>query len=519
MSAEGEQKKSLFRAAGTVGFFTLLSRIFGFVRDIIIANYFGTKMAADAFFMAFRIPNLLRRLTAEGALSAAFVPVFTKLMIRDRREAFRLANNVLVHLTILTALITVLGIIFSPLLLKVIAVGFTDEPEKFRLTVSLTRWVFPYLVFVSLAAIMMGILNTMHHFTAPAAAPIMLNISFIVCTIFLRDAFDLPAYALAVGVLIGGLAQLAIQIPFAIKNGFVFSFVFDPRSEALKKIFILTLPATFGTAISEINMFVDTMLASLLKEGSVSFLYYANRLVLFPMGVIAVAMSTALLPALSLHTGMDEEHKVVDTLSRSMRATMFLILPSTAGLIILREPIVEVLFQRGAFGHYSTVNTGFALAFYSVGLTAFAGAKLLTSAYYALGDTKTPVKIAVYAMLINVSLNLALMGPLEHGGLALATSVAAWFNFLTLGMLLRTRMGRIDGRRLLKSFGASLAGSVVIASALYFALDRFFEKGLGAMELFTIIAGAAILYFVLAVLFGQSEAKDLTSFARKKLLS
>jgi putative peptidoglycan lipid II flippase len=517
VTAAGERGSSLSGAAGTVGIFTLLSRILGFFRDIVIANYFGTRAAADAFFMAFRIPNLLRRLTAEGALSAAFVPLFTKTLIKDRAEAFRLANNVLSHLTLFITLIMILGIVFAEPLLRLIAIGFTDDPQKFQLTVSLTRLVFPYLLFVSLAAILMGILNSLHHFAAPAASPILLNISFILCTIFLRDYFDLPVYALAAGVLIGGVCQLALQIPFAIKKGFTFSFVFDPRSKLLKKVLLLMLPATVGTAVAEINMFVDTMLASLLKEGSVSFLYYANRLVQFPLGVFAIAISTALLPTLSYHAGKNDMPELIGTLSRSLRGAMFLIIPSTAGLIILREPIIELLFERGAFDHAATLNTAYALAFYSMGLLAFSGVKLFVSAFYALGDTKTPVKVAVTAMLINIVLNLLLMGPLQHGGLALATSIASWINLLCLWFLLGKRLGGLDGRRIGKSFLVTGLISLAMTAVIAFLWEPVFAGGFTAGGLALIIFAAVAFYFTACLLSGQPEAREFTKFLKEKL--
>ena len=513
--AEG-QVKSLSGAAGTVSAFTLLSRLLGFVRDMVIANYFGTKGAADAFFMAFRIPNLLRRLTAEGALSAAFVPLFTKTLLKDRAQAFRLANNILFHLTLFTTAIVIAGIVFAEPFLRLIAIGFTDDPEKFQLTVSLTQLIFPYLIFVSLAAIMMGILNSMHHFAAPAASPVMLNISFIVCTIFLRDYFDLPVYAVAVGVLIGGFLQLAIQIPFAIKKGFVFSFVFDPRSDLLKKVLLLTLPATVGIAAAEINMLVDAMLASMLDEGSVSYLFYSNRLVQFPLGVFAIAISTALLPALSHHAGKNENNKIIDTLSLSIRGAMFLIVPSTVGLIILREPIIEVLFERGAFDHAATLNTAFALAFYAVGLLAYSGVKLFVSAFYAIGDTKTPVKLAVISMLLNIVLNLILMGPLKHGGLALATALASWINLLGLVYLLKKRFGNIDGKTLFKSFLVTTLISLAMAGIIALSWGYLFASGFSAGGLAGIILLAGLFYIALSYIFGQSEAKRFVSFIKGK---
>lgn len=505
---------SLFRAAGVVGSFTLLSRIFGFFRDILIAYYFGTHAVADAFFMAFRIPNLLRRLTAEGALSSAFVPIFAKTLMQDRNRAYRLANNLLATTTMVLTLVVVLGILFTPQLLSVIAAGFTDEPEKFELTVLLTRLLFPYLIFVSLAALMMGILNTLHHFSSPAAAPVFFNISIILSVIFLRETFDLPVYALVAGVLMGGVLQLAIQIPFAIREGFRFFPVFDLRSKLLRKVFMLTAPATVGFAVAEVNIFVDTILASFLKEGSVSYLYYGNRLMLFPLGVFGVAMSTALLPMLSFQAGERNSMKMIETLSDSLRAIMFFILPSTVGLILLREPIISVLFERGEFDSVATFNTGIALAFYAVGLLAFSGVKVVVSAFYALGDTKTPVKVASYAMLLNILFNLLLMGPLEHGGLALATSLSSFVNFLALIYLLRARLGGIDGYKILKSlFVLSLASAAmgIFIFLCWGLIDPFTVTGLVVC-----IVSASLFYFMVTWLLGVKEIRSIWSAVKAK---
>ncbi|MEE8484335.1 MAG: murein biosynthesis integral membrane protein MurJ, partial [Nitrospinota bacterium] len=503
------QKRSVIGAAGTVAFFTFISRIAGFVRDMIIAHYFGTKAAADAFFVAFRIPNLLRRLTAEGALSAAFIPVFAKTLMQDRARAIRFANNILVSMTMFLVVLVIAGIFAAPVIVKFIAIGFTDDPEKFELTVKLTRLLFPYILFVSLAAIVMGILNTMHHFAAPAASPIMLNLSIILSTVFLYDRFELPSYALAVGVIIGGVLQLLLQVPFAVREGFAFAWVFDPRSELLRKVVKLTIPAAFGFAVAEINMFVDTILASLLKEGSVSFLYYSNRLVQFPMGIFAIAMSTALLPSLSFEAGKNDTAALVAKLSRSFRTMMLLILPSTVGLIVLREPIVRLVFERGEFDAYSTANTAYALAFYSIGLLAFASVKIFVTAFYALGDTKTPVKIASYAMALNIALNLLLMGPLQHGGLALATSISSAVNFAALLFFLRKKLGGVDGGNILKAFIKLTACSLLMGAVIYLAWDVFFKTGYTVLGLAAAIIVSALFYFALTLVAGSEEARRL----------
>jgi len=508
--------KSVFRAAGTVAFFTLLSRIFGFVRDMVVANYFGTKSMADAFFVAFRIPNMLRQLTAEGALSAAFVPLFTKTLMEDRQKAIRFANNLLVTLTIFLTLLVVVAIIFAPFLLKLFAYGFTDDPEKFQLTVRLTRLLFPYLIFISLAAVFMGMLNTFHHFSSPAASPVMLNIAIILCAVYLRDTFSLPVYSLVVGVLIGGFLQLAIQVPFAIRHGYAFKFVFDPGAALVKRIVTLTIPATFGIAVAEINLFVDTVLASMLQEGAVSYLYYAQRIVQFPMGIFGVAMSTALLPALSRQSGANDRHKMVETISQSFRMTMFLIIPSMAGLFVLREPIIQVIYQHGEFTALSTQHTVFTLAFFSVGLLGFSGVKIFVSAFYAMGDTKTPVKIAATAMALNIVFNLILMKPLQQGGLALATSLSSTINMLSLAYILRNRLGNLDGTRMLGSFWRILASSLAMAAALYATWGVLFGGGYTVATLAAMLAIGAAIYFACAWAFGLEEITSLAGGLKRK---
>ena len=507
----------MFRAAIVVSFFTLVSRVFGFARDMVIANFFGAGSIADAFFIAFRIPNLLRRLTAEGALSAAFIPLFAKTLQKNREEAFRLANNLLSVLTLILVLIVTIGIIFTPALLKVIAIGFTDEQEKFQLTVHMTRLLFPYLIFISLAAVLMGILNTLNHFASPAASPVMLNISIILSAIFLRESFELPVYALVAGVLIGGVLQLAIQIPYAVKHGFIFKPVFDLKSDLLRKVFSLTIPAMFGVAVAEINMFVDTILASLLKEGSVSYLYYGNRLVQFPLGVFGIAMSTALLPALSFQAADKNPAKMVETISRSFRAIMLLVIPSTIGLVVLRDPIVNILFERGEFDAVSTVNTGIAVGYYCAGLLGFVGVKIFVSGFYALGDTKTPVKVASVAMLVNIIFNLILMGPLQHGGLALATSIASFVNLAILIYLIRGRLGNIDGPRILRSFFMLSFASVLMGGFIYTGWEYFFPTEYTVAGLVIAITLSVVVYMAVVWILGLEELRDIVNSVKSKL--
>ncbi|MFB0520190.1 MAG: murein biosynthesis integral membrane protein MurJ, partial [Desulfatiglandales bacterium] len=322
------------RAAGIVGIFTFVSRILGLVRDILIANFFGSGMVADAFFVAFRIPNLLRRLFAEGSFSVSFIPVFTEyLQNRSREEAFLLARAVLTFLVLIVTVVTILGIIFAPLIVRVIAPGFGGMGEKYALTVLLTRIMFPYIFLVSLLALFMGILNSLKHFAGPAIAPVFLNLSMIAALLFVSPYMRTPTVGLATGVIAGGILQLALQVPFLIKKGLSFAPDWNPGHPALKKIGVLMLPTIFGSAIYQINQLVGTLLASLLREGSVSYLYYADRLVQFPLGVFGIAISTAVLPSLSREAANGDLERLKGTLSHALRLTMFITIPAMIGLI------------------------------------------------------------------------------------------------------------------------------------------------------------------------------------------
>jgi len=288
------------KAAGVVGSATLLSRIFGFIRDVVIAWFFGAGLVSDAFFVAFRIPNLLRRLFAEGSLSAAFIPVFTEYLTkRGKDEAFRMARSAIRLLSVLLVAITVAGILLSPIVIRLIAPGFVTSPEKYSLTVFLTRIMFPYIFFIGLVALCMGILNALGHFAAPALAPVFLNISIIGSVFLIAPHMADPVAGIAIGVLIGGFLQLALQVPFLIKKGFYFWQKTNMYHSGLKKVGLLMVPTIFGSAVYQINILVGTLLASLLAHGSVSYLYYADRLVQFPLGIFAIAMATAVLPTLS----------------------------------------------------------------------------------------------------------------------------------------------------------------------------------------------------------------------------
>jgi len=429
------------KAAGVVSIATLFSRILGFARDVILAVFFGAGFYSDAFIAAFRIPNLLRRLFAEGSLSIAFVPVFTQyLNTAGKEEAFKMARSAVRLLSILVTGVTLAGMLLSPQIVHAIAYGFTDSPEKYELTVLLTRIMFPYVICISLVALCMGILNALGHFAAPALAPVLLNLAMIasVCTAscFSSQSSD-RVTALAAGVVAGGVLQLLLQVPFLIQKGFRFwqkASFFHP---GLKKIGLMMAPAIFGAGVYQVNILVSTFLASLLPEGSISTLYYADRLVQFPLGIFAISIATAILPSLSRQAAADDLDGLKDTFAFGLKLVFYIMLPSMVGLMILREPIISLLFQRGAFDGKAVHMTAAALLFYCTGLWAFAAVRVVIPAFYALKDTKTPVRMAVISIVANIFFSVILMGPMAHAGLALATSLSSIMNLL----LLRCRQG------------------------------------------------------------------------------
>jgi len=462
------ESRNVAKAAGVVGLATLLSRIFGFIRDVVVAKFFGAGMATDAFFVAFRIPNMLRRLLAEGSLTVSFVPVFTEyLNRRTRRDALDLANAAFTLLSVLLVVISIAGVLLSPLLVTIMAPGFKSVPEKYALTVFLTRLMFPYIFFISLVALCMGILNSLRHFAAPALSPVLLNISMIGAALWLRDFFAEPIVALAAGVMIGGLLQLAMQIPVLFRLGMRPALRFEPGHPGIRRVGALMVPAAFGAAVYQINVFIGTLLASFLPGGSVSYLYYADRIVELPLGVFGIAIGTASLPSLSAQVSRGAMDEMKRTLAFSLRLITFIAVPATAALIALKLPIISVLFQRGEFDLQSSVLTAQALLYYSLGLWFFSAIRVVISAFYSLQDTKTPVQIGIAALIMNTLLSVLLMFPLQHGGLALATSLASAFNVALLYLILTRRIGGFLDRLFFQSLGKICLSSLLMLGAIY----------------------------------------------------
>lgn len=520
-----ESHKTVSKAAGAVGAMTLLSRIFGFMRDMVIAMLFGSSAAADAFFVAFRIPNLQRRILGEGAVSAAFIPVFSEyLNNKDKEETWNFTSNLFNILLILLVTTTGFIVIFAPTVVSVFAPGFINEPDKFQLTVTLTRLMAPYLICIGLAALCMGILNTFKVFALPAAAPTLLNISMILSALIISSRMDRPIFGLAIGVILGGLLQFVVQLPATLRQGFKFSTIVDWRDPGIIKIGKLLGPSILGLAAYEINIVVDTILASLLPGGSISYLYYANRLVQLPMGIFAVALGVAILPTLAEQASRNEMHKLKDTLSFGIRLILFITAPATVGLMLLRFPIINTLWERGEFTRAATEGTAFALLCYAIGLCGFAGTRIVASAFYSMQDSKTPARIGIYSIIINILFSLALMGPLKHGGMALATSIAAIYNAVALIVILKKRLGKIGGRKIFNSSIKLSIASACMGIIIYFLSQAFFDPlaPIGnrlAVLTGCIVTGLAVFYFISLVIKNEEMLflKDLLQ--RKKQIN
>ncbi|HUH67125.1 MAG TPA: murein biosynthesis integral membrane protein MurJ [Syntrophales bacterium] len=458
----GSENSKVAKAAGVVSLATMLSRIFGFLRDMVVAAFFGAGLTTDAFFIAFRIPNVLRRLIGEGSLTVSFVPVFTECLKNKKEEAYELADVAFTALSIILVIVSILGVIFSPLIVTLQVPGwYIKHPSHYHLTVFLNRLMFPYIFFMALVALCMGILNSLRHFAAPALSPVILNISMILAALLLRDYFAEPVIALAIGVMVGGILQLAMQWPFLIKLGVRLKPNFNFGHPGLKKIVLLLLPAAFGASVYQINVVVGGILASFLPTGSVSYLYYADRMVELPLGLFGIAIGTAALPSFSLQVANGDFHDLKRTISFSLRLVLFVTVPAMLALIVLAVPIISVLFERGVFSAVSTFLTAQALVCYAVGLWAFSVIRVIVSAFYSLQDAKSPMKAAIVALLVNVVCSIVLMFPMQHNGLALATSIATAVNVIMLSVNLKGKIGTfLDKdfyRSLFKIFVSSLA--------------------------------------------------------------
>ncbi len=521
-SPNTDKHRAIAGAAGLIGAATFSSRILGLGRDILLARLLGATLAADAFFVAYRIPNLLRELLAEGSMSSAFIPVFTEYhTLRSKKETWELASAVFTTLLSIVTLITLIGLIVAPTIVWVLAPGFHDDAERLRLTTTLTQMMFPYLIFMSLAALTMGILNSLRAFAAPALGPVFFNVCIIVSALLLAPFLEEPVLGIALGVVIGGLTQFVIQLPGIQKRGLLFQWRFNPGHPGVRKIGLLIVPSLLGLSVTQMNMTVSTILASYFPGGP-TYLFYGMRLIQFPLGIFGVALATAILPTLSDQASRRAMDELRDTLGFGLRMIGFIILPAMIGIIFLRHPIVHLLFEHGAFSAADTQATAAALLAYAVGLWAFAGIRIMVSAFYSLQDTKTPAFAAVAAMMTNIVLALLLMKPLEHAGLALATALSAMVNISMLIGILTHRLGGIDWQGVCRSLGqAGLATIPVILICLWIAdlavwqrADEWIAKGI----MLTVGIGLSMTgYLGTQALFQSQELEVLWKLGQQKI--
>ncbi len=505
-------ERQVVRALGSIGGATLLSRIAGFGRDMVVALVFGAGPLTDAFFVAFRIPNILRRLLAEGALSTAMIPVFSEYAVtRPRAEFLRMLRAVLALALVALSATTALGVLAAPWILRVIAPGFAADPAQAGLAAFLTRVLFLYLPVVGLAALATGALNAHGRFFAGAIGPAVLNVGMIAAVVLFAPRVDPPILSLAIGVLVGGLGQLLVQLPSLGRAGLLVAPSAELGHPALGRLTRLLLPAVFGLAAVQVTIFVNTLLASLLRPGSISYLYYADRVMEFPLGVFGIALASASLPVMARQAAAGETREVAGTLSFSLRLALYISVPAMVGLVVLRAPIVRVLFERGRFGPAETAATADALAWYAIGLAGFAGSRIVAQAFYALGEAGTAVRWGIVSIVANILAALLMMGPLGHAGLAGASSLAAYVNLAALLWVARRRLGPLGGRAVLASTGRTMAASVPLALWCGLALLTWPAGGLlrEAAWLTGAIAGGAGLYWLASVALGMSERTAL----------
>ena len=513
----------LARSAGVFGLATIASRVLGLVRDQVLAFYFGAGDANDAFRIASRIPNLVRDLFAEGAMSAAFVPTFTRqLTLHGRERAWRLASSVINALLLVTGALVVVGIIFAEPLVRLFASGFSEVPGKIELTIYLTRIVFPFLTLAAVAAALMGMLNSLGHFFVPALSPAMFNVAVIVMSLALIPLAPSlgvqPITIVAIATLVGGVGQLAIQWPPLKREGFHYRPVLDLKDEGLHRVLLLMGPGMIGMAATQINVVVNSVLATGEGTGAVTWLEYAFRLMYLPIGLFGVSIATATTPAISRMVAEEDFARIRSTLANALGLMMFLNVPATVGLIILARPIIAVIFEHGEFTAADTQATAAALQLYAIGLVGYSIVRIISPTFYALQRSRVPVMVSAGSVLVNVVLNLALVRVMGYRGLALGTAISAILNASVQLLLLRREINGLEGSRIAASLGRVLIASAVMGLVTFGAsvtLDRvmpgdaFATQTLRLVTTITVSMAALIACAQLLRIREYAEARDL----------
>jgi putative peptidoglycan lipid II flippase len=507
-----------FKSTSIVGAFTLLSRVTGLLRDMVFSRMFGAGVLMDAFLVAFKIPNFMRRLFAEGAFSQAFVPVVSEYKVqRPHDEVRELVDGAAGTLAWFLTVVTILGVIAAPLLVLLFAPGFRLDEGKFDLTVEMLRWTFPYLLFISLAALAAGVLNSYGRFAVPALTSTLMNLVVIVFAAWIAPAFERPGVVLAIGVFVAGVAQMAFQLPFLVKLGLLRRPRWRWDHEGVRKIGRLMLPAIFGSSVSQVALLLDTLIASFLATGSIAWLYYADRLMEFPLGVFSIALATVILPGLAAHHAAQAPERFTATLDWALRLTVVVVLPATVALIVLAGPLTVTIFHYGKFDAHDVRMASLALMAYASGLLAFSLVKVLAPGYFARQDTRTPVRIGVQALSLNMGLNLLIVLPLAfvypdrpglHALLALNNGIGAWYNSSMLYRGLRRQgvLHHASGWR--RMLWQVLAGNLVMVAFLGWVAgdtQRWIEMGAWARAqwMTLLVVGGGGLYFGTLYLLGM----------------
>jgi len=517
-------KKNIIKNTGIVSVGTNLSRLLGLIRDVFIAKFFGTSLEASAFVIAFTIPNLLRDFVGEGATNTVFVPVLTEHKIKDTKARFwQVVSNLFNIMVIALFAVTVIGILLSPLIVRIIAPGYAGDKDAMSLIIRLTIFMFPFILLVGLTAYNMGVLNILNYYGIPSVTSCVLNIVMIVSVFLLCPKMGI--YGLAVGVLVGGFLEILMLMPFLWKEGFRFSRQVDFRAPYVKRVGKLMVPRIGGTAVYQINMLADRAFASLhfiVGSGGIPALYFAYRLISYPLGIFSSALSTAILPVMSAQTVENNTEELKKTIYFVIRGIFMLMIPASVGFMILGKPIIKIIYQRGMFTDYSTDITYQALLFFSIGLFAYGTTKILSICFYALKDTITPVRYAAICLVINIILNVILIWPLKVGGIALSTSLSSIVQFIFLYNALQKKLGGLDSAYIFDS-AKKIIFSCIPMGVFTYAMSSLFMKNADRLSLLTeiffiivIIIAAVVIYFLTTLLFNHEDTKKLTKWLLKR---
>ena len=516
---------SLLKSTMTIGFFTLLSRITGFARDVLMANLVGASWVSDAFFVAFKLPNFFRRLFAEGAFNAAFIPSFSAILTEQGREAaIKFAGEVMSVLLLILLILNAIFIIFMPWITPLFAPGFTDTPEKFDLTVALSQITFPYILFISLVSLLGGILNSMGKFAAPAAAPILLNVCMIGGMLWLTGLFGnpehAPAYALSYAVFIAGVAQLAWLVYICLRFEMMPA-IYSPRlTRQVKTMLLLMAPAALGSGVQQLNLLIDVVIASHIPD-AVSYLYYADRITELPIGMIGVAVGTVLLPMMSKQIRAGNLEQARSSMNRALELVLLFGLPATAALLVIAKPVIQVLYQHGAFTPEDMIATKNALIAFTVGLPAFLAVKIFAPGFYANHDTKTPFKIAMICVAVNLFFNLTLIHHFAHVGMAMATTIAGWVNVAMMAVILHRRGIFMPDAMLRARLIKMLVASIIMAFGLVLVGGYFtamYDQGMlmKILALTSVIAIGTGVYGAAVLVLKAYDMRTATALLRRK---